>query len=78
MTKEEREILLAYPLVIKDQGAIQDAIEQAIRDSEKLSKIEQIINATEYVENGAIYSYCYNQERKVDEIREVIEDESID
>ena len=58
-------------------GDLQGCLEfrKLAEELEKLEQIEQIINATEYTENGITYSYCYNQERKVKEIREVLEQE---
>ena len=59
-------------------GKIRDdcpLVEIEERKVEKLEKIKQIMNATEYIENDITYSYCYNQERKVKEIKEVLESE---
>ena len=46
-----------------------------VAELEKLDKIEQIMNASSYTENGKEYSYCYDNDTRVKHIREVLENE---
>lgn len=46
-----------------------------LADLKKLEKIEQIMNASSYTENGKVYSYCYDNDTRVKHIKEVLEKE---
>lgn len=71
MNRNERiRILAPYPLVVKDQSAIEEAVIGAVDDMKKLEKIEQIFKDIEECELVEDYA--------LDEIREIVEDGNVD
>ena len=55
-----------------DNGEIA-AYDYAIKSIEQLEKIQEIINARHYIEDGVVYSYAYDTEKKYKEICEVLD-----
>lgn len=60
---------------VKSADAIETVLYDYYRKSEKLDKIEQILKKASYVEDNKVYSYLYNEDKKLEHIGEILDHE---